>query len=367
MNALRIRESSERVEYRFFEAELRVEGERTISGVAMRYGDVATLPWGEKERFEPGAFGSTARGDVILNFQHDRARPLARTGGGGLTITDSPTDLRLEAVMPDTREGDDALELVRKRVMRGFSVEFIPDSIRVEKSDGKADLVIVETAKLRNIGLVDRPAYPASRVNPRSQDAMNEAEIRKLIEDALKARDGDGGKVDVDALVRAVAEGSKTTIDASVREQVAAALKERDDAEAARAEEAEKRKKAEQKAKDDEEMMEKKAEERAELLTMVTPLLPDDFTARGASNHDILVAAVGDEVDGAKDRSEDYLRAKVEGIIERRSGDDGTGGTGGGPTPTPRRQPNADPATPVNLVRFMERRNRKPAGPNAAA
>ena len=74
---------------------------------------------------------------------------------------------------------------------------------------------------------------------------------------------------------------------------------------------------------------------------------------------------VGDEVTDAKDRSEDYLRAKVEGIIERRS-DDGTGGSGG-PTPTPRRQPDADPAAPVNLVRFIERRNRKPAGSNAAA
>ena len=116
--------------------------------------------------------------------------------------------------MPETREGDDAIELVRKRVMRGFSVEFIPDSHRMEDN-----VVVIEKAKLRNIGLVDRPAYPASRVNPRSEDAMNEAEIRKLIEDALKARDGDGGKVDVDALVRAVAEGSKATIDTAVKER----------------------------------------------------------------------------------------------------------------------------------------------------
>ena len=32
-------------------------GERIIQGTALRYGDTATFPWGDKERFEPGAFG----------------------------------------------------------------------------------------------------------------------------------------------------------------------------------------------------------------------------------------------------------------------------------------------------------------------
>ena len=48
--------------------ELRYDGERTISGVAMRYGDVATLyDHGDgkvQEKFEPGCFGNVRGLDV---------------------------------------------------------------------------------------------------------------------------------------------------------------------------------------------------------------------------------------------------------------------------------------------------------------
>ena len=42
-----------------------------------------------REEFQAGAFGSVSALDVILNRQHDRRMPLARTGGGGLVLTDS--------------------------------------------------------------------------------------------------------------------------------------------------------------------------------------------------------------------------------------------------------------------------------------
>ena len=56
--------------------ELRQGPGRTVGGVAVRYGDLAQLPWGE-ERIEAGAFAPID--DVILNAHHDRATPLART------------------------------------------------------------------------------------------------------------------------------------------------------------------------------------------------------------------------------------------------------------------------------------------------
>ena len=58
------------MERRFFEfREMPNENDRVIEGVALRYGEVAVLPFG-RESFEPGAFGDI--GDVILNVQHDR-------------------------------------------------------------------------------------------------------------------------------------------------------------------------------------------------------------------------------------------------------------------------------------------------------
>lgn len=148
-------------EFRF--AELRASG-RTLAGTAMRYGDTADV-FGMKERFETGSIVPASDG-VILNLQHDRARPLARSGGGGLELRDSADALGIEATLPMTREADDALELVRAGVLRGLSVEF--EVLRERFVDG---VRIVSRAILTGIGLVDRPAYPQSVVEARQSAA----------------------------------------------------------------------------------------------------------------------------------------------------------------------------------------------------
>ena len=109
--------------------------------------------------FMPGAFGDVAALDTILHFQHERARPLARTGGGGLVLTDSPEMLEIAAELPPTRDADDALELARRGILRGFSTEFHARRERFE-----SDTRIIESAILPGIGLVDTPAYPQSTI-----------------------------------------------------------------------------------------------------------------------------------------------------------------------------------------------------------
>ena len=61
---------------------------------------MASFAWG-RERIEPGAFAPL--GDAILNAQHDRTTPLARTDGGGLTLLDSEAALEIRAELPPTR------------------------------------------------------------------------------------------------------------------------------------------------------------------------------------------------------------------------------------------------------------------------
>ena len=87
-------------EYRFFE--LRAEGRR-LSGTAMPYNVVSP---GHREKFLPGAFAGRLA-DVALDVQHTRSRVIARTGGGGLELQDTPTALMMEATLPETREADD--------------------------------------------------------------------------------------------------------------------------------------------------------------------------------------------------------------------------------------------------------------------
>ena len=144
----------EDLERRF--CELEAEG-RKLAGVAMPYGAVAVLPWG-RERFEPGAFDVAA--DVILNAQHDRSKPLARTGGGGLELADGPDALRVRADLPETREADDVLTLVRSKILRGLSIEFRA------LAEGMVDGVrVVRRARLEAVSVVDRPAYPDAVVS----------------------------------------------------------------------------------------------------------------------------------------------------------------------------------------------------------
>ena len=143
-------------------SELRQEG-RTVSGVLLRYGDTASLPWG-RERFEPGAFGDVDRLDILLNSHHERARPLARTGGGGLELIDTREALNIRATLPRTQDGIDCVALFLGGVLRGLSLEF---SAVAERMEG--DTRIIERAELRGLAVVDKPAYSDSLVQARAE------------------------------------------------------------------------------------------------------------------------------------------------------------------------------------------------------
>ena len=360
--------------------ELRFDGERTISGVAMRYGDTAKLPWGTSERFEPGAFGDVQGLDIILNKQHDRTLPLARTGGGGLKLTDSATDLQIKADLPETRDGDDTLALVRSKVLRGFSIEFIP----IEWSEDRTnDVMTITRADLRNVAVVDRPAYPKATVNPRAEDDMTPDEITalatKAVEEALKKRDDAAtAKNDAETLTKTVTEAVTASIEDVIERQIDEALEAR--GENPFKKKAKAKKKADGDDDDDEGQMAKKADgddddegkmakkaetdeeiearvqARAELISMLTPMLPEGTETRGQSNHALLVLAVGDTVTEADKRSEDYLLAKVEGLIEaRKRADEARPGTptSGNPAPAAGRP---------NILRMAERRGMRKAG-----
>ena len=145
------------VERRFAPVEIRQDGGRTvIEGPAMRYGDTADIAGMFSERFERGAFGDVAALDVIANVQHERGRPIGRTQGGGLTLADSAEALRVVLELPNTRDGADAAELLRLRVLRGFSIEF---SVPANGDRFDRGTRIVSRANLSGLGVVDRPAY----------------------------------------------------------------------------------------------------------------------------------------------------------------------------------------------------------------
>ena len=152
----------ENLERRFCEFELRSDGNRLV-GTGVRYGDTYKNP-NFHETIERGAFTFD---DVIMNIQHDRNRPIARTNGGGLEVRNTHEALEIEAVLPDTPMGIEALAMVRAGLLRGFSVEMRVDE-ETWQDGPKPPTRTIHRARLVGVGVVDIPAYPDSKVAMRN-------------------------------------------------------------------------------------------------------------------------------------------------------------------------------------------------------
>ena len=177
-------------EYRYVPLEYRANEDRgdgdalgTITGVVMRYGDIATLPWGTEE-FAPGAFGDLGKAELWADRMHQRTQPLANTLEGSLRFKDSPTELTTEIDLPDTTAGRDVEMEVLKGLMRGLSITFrtIKDELNYETNHRKVTL-----SKLFGWGVVDRPAYPRSKVD-RWEEYLEYAERRAAYGDEPPVR-----------------------------------------------------------------------------------------------------------------------------------------------------------------------------------
>ena len=89
---------------------------------------------------------------------------LARTGGGGLLLTDSAAALEVRAELPETSEANDALALVAAGVLRGLSLEFV-----ATRESMVGPTRVIASARLVGIAVVDKPAYSASKVAARAE------------------------------------------------------------------------------------------------------------------------------------------------------------------------------------------------------
>ena len=329
-----VREKTD-TQYRY--VEFRYDGDRTISGTLLRYGDVATFAWGDKERFERGAFGDVSKLDLILNVQHDRGVLWLGRKAAGWRLWITATSIDLRATLSETTAGNDALALIKQGVFKGLSVEFKQEKYRLEMDSSAAMTQVHTKSELRGAGIVDRPQYREStlreqfRAMREGAEDMEKEEIQRMIDEANAKREESftlpAPNVTVDT--SAFEESLKRFTDGvpeMVNTAVDAALQKR--AEESEAAEAERMKKERE---DDEDEDKKKfpkdmaevdamVQMRSDLIVQVRSLLPTDFASAGKTTHEILVAAAGDEIERATEQSEDYLKAKVEGILERREG-----------------------------------------------
>lgn len=154
----------------------RKDGDRRIvSGIAIPFNENSVDLGGFLEQFAPSAVEYTLRRgvDVRALSGHDSVRLLGRVTARTLAITKDARGLRYELDLPDTSDGRDVFELVRRRDLTGASFAFsIRDSGEVWDFSGRLPLRTITDSLIREISLVAWPAYPtttASVSNTRSQ------------------------------------------------------------------------------------------------------------------------------------------------------------------------------------------------------
>lgn len=120
------------------------------------------------EQIAPDAFTRSLKEDrdIMANAGHTDD-PLAALGriGENLTVSSTATELRWEALLPDTQASRDVLNLVDKKIIRGTSFEFEVRGAAGEKwesRDAQTDLRTITDAKLIAFNPVTWPAYTDS-------------------------------------------------------------------------------------------------------------------------------------------------------------------------------------------------------------
>jgi HK97 family phage prohead protease/HK97 family phage major capsid protein len=146
--------------------ELRLENleERTITGLAVPYGQDANIGGMYTERFAPGAIDSVE--DVKLFYGHET--PI------GVVVAGRDTDggFEITAKVSETSLGNDVLTLMRDGALNKFSVGFIPVSQEQEGS------TITRTkVSLKEVSVVPFPAYAGASITEVREESPSEPEI----------------------------------------------------------------------------------------------------------------------------------------------------------------------------------------------
>lgn len=166
-------------------ADLAIRGgdKRTVYGLAVPYDKEATVNDGfgpYREVFRSGSFAKTLREsggvDRVKFYTNHSHRQNKLPIGKAISLREDPAGLVGEFYVSATRDGDEALELVRDGVLDSFSVGFA----KVKERASKDGLVERLEVKLREVSLVAHPAYEGALVAGMRQH-LSEDEMQRFI------------------------------------------------------------------------------------------------------------------------------------------------------------------------------------------
>jgi len=150
-------------------------GERLVTGMAIPFDSLSVNLGGFVEQFASSSVNRTlARPiDVRALAAHDSARLLGRVTARTLQISRDRRGLLFALALPDTTDGRDVFELVRRRDLTGASFAFSVVGDQGEHWDflQTPPVRTIIDATIREISLVAWPAYESTIVHARASTA----------------------------------------------------------------------------------------------------------------------------------------------------------------------------------------------------
>lgn len=126
--------------------------QRTITGLAVPYGQEIAIANNTYERFAPGAIQSIE--DVKLFWNHDE--PIGKVVEG----RETEAGFEITAYISETPRGEEVLTLLRDGVLNKFSVGFIP-----VENERDSNVVVRTLVDLKEVSVVPFPAYSGANIS----------------------------------------------------------------------------------------------------------------------------------------------------------------------------------------------------------
>ena len=158
------------------------EGEtpRTISGVAVPWGVVATVADGTRVKFERGSLPVTGKKPKLLKY-HDDMQPVGIVTGR----LDTEKGMMFTARISATSEGNDMLELIKDEAVDAVSVGVNP----VEYSFDDEGTMVISRGDWVELSLVTAPAFKGATITEvaATEGKSNEQELQPMTDKIASA------------------------------------------------------------------------------------------------------------------------------------------------------------------------------------
>jgi HK97 family phage prohead protease len=143
--------------------------QRTITGLAVPYGQEIAIANNTYERFAPGAIQSIE--DVKLFWNHEE--PIGKVIDG----RETDAGFEITAYISETPRGEEVLTLLRDGVLNKFSVGFIP-----VENERDGNVVVRTLVDLKETSVVPFPAYSGANIS----EVREEVEIDEIAEPLIE-------------------------------------------------------------------------------------------------------------------------------------------------------------------------------------